>query len=207
MLTVGIILAVLILIGSIRIGAQIEYSDEGISGAFTAGSIVVFRFPVNKDKSKAAEKKKVKRASKKKASKDEKKEKKSDGLTKKLGGNVQTVKKLLPLAVKSLDKLRQKLTINRLTLYYTVSCDDPYDTAMRYGELTAGLEVIRNMFTAAFKVKKWDVRTFFDFTDNEPRIYINAKLSIAIWQIISIALTAGGGLLKILRENNYGKAE
>ena len=208
MLTVIIILAVLILIGFIRVSVTAEYSSDGIEAVAKVGAIKVFSYPMEKkietEKDKARKEKKKKKD--KKGGKKADKEKKSGGFSEKFGGNVKMIIKLLPMIFKVLNKFRKKLIIRELTLHYTVACDDPYDTAVRYGEFTAGLSVIKELFTGFFKVKRCDMQTAFDFTQTEAIIYVKARLSLSIGRIIGIALTAGTSLLKILSENNNGKA-
>ena len=207
MLTVGIIAAVLVIIGFLRVSVTAEYSSEGITAFCTFGVLRVFSFPKEKKyKPKKEQKKRKPRA--KKAKKEGKKggEKQKPTLKEQFGGSFKMIMKMLPGIFQVLNKFRKKLVIHELTLHYTVACDDPYDTAMRYGEFTAGLGVLSNMFQSFFKVKKCDMQTSFDFTVTEPVIYVKAKLSLSIGRILGIALTAGKALLKVIVQNNYGKA-
>ena len=192
MIAAAIILAVLILIAITPIGAVAEYSDKSITLSAVAGLIRIKLLPrPEKASGKPKKEKKPKKKKPKKKKKTEHKVGKEKQPAAKKPGTVKLLLKLLPVAGKALNRFRKKLTIDELTVWYLVASDDPYKTAMTFGYMNAGVDPVLMAIGKIFRIRKKNVRTSVSFETSEPLIYVKAKLTIRIWQILYI----GFGLL------------
>ena len=189
MIALAIILAVLLLIALTPVGAAAEYADKSITLSAVAGLIRIRLLP--RPEKKPGKKKKEKKPKNKKEKKPKPKKTGEKKPAAKKPGTVKLLMNLLPVAGKALNRFRKKLTINELTVWYLVASDDPYKTAMTFGAMNAGVDPVLMALGKIFHIKKKDIRTSVSFETSEPLIYVRAKLTIRIWQILYI----GFGLL------------
>ena len=179
------VVAFFVIIGLLRIGVIAEYSDEGFELCAIAGPVRIQLVP-GKDsddntKKAKAKKTKVKKGIKKSSAvSGEKKQKK--------GGPVKIIKTVLPTALQTVGRFFKHLKINILTIRYAITADDPYDVAMNYGYTSGALGYICPLLDRNFKIKKWDINIYPCFTEVDENLYIKAKATIAIWEIIYIVL-------------------
>ena len=184
MLVVGIILIVLVLLAFLRIGVTAEYSEEGFKVLARIGPI---RYPVYPPQEKGKKKEKKKKTKEKQEQK---------------GGKLATFQEFLPSIAEAVGRLRRKLTINDLRIYYMAAGSDPSKTAMSFGIASAGLGVLVPVLENLFRIKSRDLRTSVSFTESEPYVYLMAKLSLALWEIIYIAWSP---LMAIVKANTKTK--
>ena len=59
---------------------------------------------------------------------------------------------------------------------------------MNYGYTSGALGYICPLLDRNFKIKKWDINIYPCFTEVDENLYIKAKATIAIWEIIYIVL-------------------
>ncbi|MBQ2057885.1 MAG: hypothetical protein II490_04535 [Oscillospiraceae bacterium] len=178
MKVVLIILLVLFLIALIPLGASFEYSEDGLLLAAHIGFIKIGILP-----------------------------KKEKGEKKKKGGTAEFILKVLEAVFNTLNRFRKKLTVNYLKFYYTSASPDPYDAAMNYGKSSALAGVVLPLAEKAFRIKKSDIRTFVSFDGEGDRIYISAKLTLMIWEIIYVVCGLIPAVKAYLRWNAGGKEE
>jgi len=155
LVTALIILLLLFALGQIRIGAQVEYCEEGLFIRVRAGAFLIPVFPV---------KKKARGKTDKKAVPTKPKQKK--------GGAVKLVLDLLPAILKTAGEFRRKLRVDKLEMRLTVCAADPADAAMRYGQANALLGSLWQPVTRAFHVKDGHAHVGVDFEGTECLIYI-----------------------------------
>ena len=202
MLALGIILAVLIFLALVRVGVRAEYSEEGILIQLKIAAFFFTVYPREK-KEKKRDKKKEKKPKGKKtaeaAAGDKPKEKK--------GGTAELIKKLLPEAVKALKKFKRKICIKTLKIYYTAASPDPAKTALSFGYASAGAGAISAVFENNFKVCRRDIRTSFSFTETKPKVYADLILTLAVWEILYIAMPFAFRTLKLLVGSANSKAQ
>jgi len=167
MLALTITLSVIILISLLRFGVIVEYSKEGFRLWAKAGFI---KFELLKDGIKKSEKK------------VEKKLKSADVLP----GSLSEFMVMLKSVKNMLGRLRRRLLIKELTLYYTAAGENPATTAIQYGVSNAVFDTIIPVINRSFRVRRLDLRSWFDFTSTEPGIYFKARLSIATWEIFYV---------------------
>jgi len=186
LLVVLAVIAFFVILSLLRVGVIAEYSEDGFDLRAIAGPVRIQLVP-GKEKDESAKKEKKKTKPKKKAKKPSaaaddkaKKEKK--------GGPVKIIKAVLPTALQTVGRFFKHLKINVLTIRYALTADDPYDVAMRYGYASGALGYICPILDRNFKIKKWDVNVYPCFTEPEESMYIKAKATIAIWELIYIVL-------------------
>lgn len=181
------VLAVLFLLGQIRVGAQVEYQAGGL---FAWARLGAFRIPVFPLKEKDKPEKKKKKAKK------PKKEKPPKPLDEKVGGALDYARELLPLALEAAGMFYHRLRMDTLELELTVGSDDPADTAMRYGQASAVLGSFWYPLTEAFHVKDGHAKVNLDFDAKEMTLYAAASLSLKIGQILWLGIYIGVKALK-----------
>jgi len=178
------ILTLLIIIALLRVGVIAEYSEEGFELVALAGPVRINLVP-GKEKVKTE-------SSKKKKEKKSKKSDKTKSIAKmeknKKGGIVKKVTTVLPTVFKTLGRFFKHLSIDVLTIRYAISSDDPYDVAMGYGYASGALGYICPLIDRNFKIKKWDINVYPSFTEPEETMYIKARATISIWELIYIIL-------------------
>ncbi len=165
------ILAFFLLVSFLRVGVSAEYSAGGIVAKAHVGPIGILLYPREKKEEKEKKPKK-------------KEEKPKPGL-------FEELKQQLPAIKKALSRLKRKLLIKELTIYYLAAGEDPAQAAMMFGGVSAGYGVITAILENSFRIKKRDLRANVDFDAEEPYIYIKAKLSLAVWEAVYV----GFGLL------------
>lgn len=180
-----IVLAVLVLMGQIRVGALAEYSTDGFLAWVRLGKLHIKVFPMKK-KDKPAQKQ-TEKPQKKKTEKT----KEEPPLSEKAGGALDYVRTLLPVALDAVGSMYSKIQMDTLELEMTVGAADPADAAMRYGQASAALGALWEPLTRAFHVKDGHARVRVDFDAEGMTVYGRASLSIKIGQILWLGLYYG----------------
>ncbi|MBE6973576.1 MAG: hypothetical protein E7440_06845 [Ruminococcaceae bacterium] len=187
--TALMILLVLFLLGQIRIGAQVEYCEDGLFVRVRAGAFLIPVFPVKQKKTKAKKIKKEKPPEQKK----------------KKGGMLKLVLDLLPTVLETAGKFRRRLRVDRLEMALTVCACDPADAAMRYGQANALLGSLWQPVIRTFHVKDGHAHVGVDFEGTETLLYILASLSLTIAQTLRLILGFGFRALGILIRTRTGR--
>jgi len=202
MIAIAVILAIILILAMLRFGVAAEYSDEGMTLAITAGFLKIRVLPPGK-------KKKEKKKKEKRRKKEEKPEEKKPG---KLGDYL----KLVSSAKNMLSRLRRRLLIKRLIIHFVSASEDPSKTALTFGAANAAVGLVVPFLEKSFRIRHRDFRLDYDFGAAEHRIYINAAVSIAIWEALYVvfailpailAMTKKGKSKTLRKEDNKdGKA-
>ena len=205
MVALGIVLAIIILIALLRFGVSAEYSADGVSVAARIGLVSLRVFP-RKIKPKKEEKKearkKVKKAKKEKK-KREKKKKEKPG--EKKPGGLKEYLNMLPAVKKTLGRLRRRLLVKNLTIHLVFADKDPFKTAMAFGASNVAFGTVLPVLESVFRIKRRDLRASADFKTTEPSIYINAAISMAVWEAFYIVFAILPIFLKKGTEKTTGK--
>ena len=194
LITTQIPLFVLLLVGSVRIGAQVEYREEGLFVHLRAGRFLILVFPMKEKKKTPKRTKKKKNAAPAAA----------DGTPvpkQKKGGTLELVLDFLPLALDTVKRFCRRLRVDRLEMELTIGTPDPADAALRYGQANALLGSLWRPLTQAFHVKDAHAHVGVDFDAEKPVIYIFACLSLTIGQTLTLAVVFGWRALGILIRN------
>jgi hypothetical protein len=235
-LKVLLILVILcLLIGSIRFGAEAEYTAAGLGAYVRVLWLRIPVFPPKKqtpeERAAAAEKKrqqqeKAKEKAAKKAEKRRKKaEKRAERLArqgkspkepeqkpKKQGGSLQLLLQLIHPALEALGQLKDALRFDRLVLRYTIpGKDDPAGAALQYGTLCAGGGVLTPLLENCLNVKERELSAEVDFDGTEALVYADLTITLTVGQVLLIALRFGWKFLCInhanRRQNKHKKTQ
>lgn len=187
MIAAAIVIAVLILILFLRFGIIAEFgeSDENAHAELTIKIVIgLFKrqvFPQTKKpkghKSKQRQKKKAKK-------------------TTVQAGRLAELKSKLPAIEQLLSRLRRKLLISELTIWYKAAGENPAVTALWFGGAQIGYGFLTSLLENHFRIKKRDFRSMVSFEEKEPYIYLRARISLAVWEAIYIATPLFKSLLK-----------
>ena len=184
MITLAIILTVLIIILLLRFGVRAEYSEEGVFVVATVGLFSIKAYPRVVSEKKAA-RKAAKKALKEKKTPKEKKEKKPE---EKKAGGLDYFFVILSSVKTTLGRLRRRLLIKRLTIRFVAANEDPSKTAMVFGGADAVFGAVVPVLENCFRIRRRDFVASADFNATKPKIYLNAAISLALWEALYIAI-------------------
>jgi len=168
MLALAIIFTSLLLIALLRFGFIAEYSEAGFDYWISIGFIKI----------RLSGKEKTKKVKK------EKKKKESSVVIK--PGSMSIFLDMLKAVKNALSRLKRRLLIKQLTLYYMSAGDDPATTALLFGTANAVYNTIIPALERNFRIRKRDLRASADFTATEQKIYAKIAISIAVWEVFYI---------------------
>lgn len=175
-----VVVLIILLILVTRLSLILKYDDSGASAVLRVYFVKITLYPKGKLKEKPKEKRKEKK--KKKGEEDEKKEEKERG------GGFENFKEIFEIIQQILSVVRRRLLIKSLTLRYTVSCDDAAKAAIRYGSACVLMSSLIPALEGNFKIKRRDIKIGVDFTGSGSKIFARGVISLAIWEIIYIAV-------------------
>ena len=190
LIVIGAVLLVFLLIGLIPLGASAEYSSEGFALEAVAGPLRIRLMPKTQAVPKKKKKEKEKGKKPKKKAREKKKKNKpgpGSGAAEKKGGMPGKIAQVLPTVFQALGRFLRLLTIRELTVRYTVAGEDPSRTAVQYGAMSGGLQLLEPLLSR-MRIKKRDIRFRCDFTGEKDDVYVKATAVIMIWQLIYIVL-------------------
>jgi len=200
MITLAVIFSILVMIALLRFGVSVEYSESGLLVIVRAGPLAIQVVPGSDKPISEKKKEKLKaRKEEKERKKAEKKAQKAQG--EKKPGAMKALLELLPSVKALLSRLRRKLLIKKLIIYYSVATDDPYKTALTFGAANAAIGMILPLLENNFRIKKRDFRALANFYDTRQSIYINAAISLAVWESIYIVFAIIPAGIRILRSS------
>ncbi len=193
MIPLYIVLGVLLLIALLRVGVSAEYGEDGLTARAYVGPVPITLYSSQPRKPKKEKPKKKKKA---------KKEKEAEEPAAEKPGKLAELKKMLPAIKKALSRLRRRLLVNELTVYFIAAGSvDPAKAAMSFGYASIGYGVIEPILDKAFKIRKRDLRTAVNFVADEPYIYVKIRLSLAVWEVLTIAAALSGLLLSSMKRS------
>lgn len=203
-----IILLVFLLIALLRVGAALRLEDGTLYLKIVAGPIKLKILPKTKESAKKpkdeGKKKKPKKEKEKKETVDEGGEEEKK---KKFPITLELITSILSAVADLLGRFRRKLSIDKLTLHYTVASADPYSAAMTFGYASMAVNALVPVLDRTFKIKDRDIGAAVDFNSKENIIFADVQLTLAIWEIIYIALAVVPAIKAVLREYKKGKVE
>ena len=176
---------VLFLLGLLRAGMVVEYSENGICLAVRLGRIHISILPAKNTKAAKPKQKKAKPPQKKKSA----------------GGVIKTLTELLPAVLETVKKLFRQLRADKLELLLTVSCPDPADTAIRYGQANALLASLWYPLTRALDVRDGHAHVDLDYEGGRSSVYLYLSLYLKLWQLLTLALVLGVKALRVVIKN------
>lgn len=176
---------VLLLMGCIRVGAQVEYCEQGLFVRIRVGRFFIPVFPTKQKQAKQKKKSKTRPA---------------DGspAKQKKGGLLQLALEFIPLVLDTVKRFFRKLQVDKLEMELVVCAADPADTAVRYGQANALLGSLWQPITQVFHVKDGHAHVGVDFEGNTSTLYLLATLSLTVAQVLGLGLVFGIKTLNIL---------
>jgi len=202
MTALAIILAVIVFFMLLRFGVAAEYGDEGLYVTAIIGPFRLRIFP-KKEKPGADERK-----ARRKARKQEKpkKKKKKEEPKKQMPGDLRTYLDLLPPIKNMLGRIRRRLLIKRLAIYYSAAGTDAATTALIFGAANAVLGAMAPILDNSFRIKRRDFRTNADFTSAGQKIYVHAAISMAVWESVYVVFALLPILTGLLQSKQGARA-
>ncbi len=188
LIILGVTLALDILILLLRVGARATLDEDGFALRVLAGPVKLKLLPSGEEKAK-----KPKKPKKPKKEKPEKKREKPEAPAgEKPGPKIRITLELVTSVLRAvgelLGRLRHKLRVDKLVIRYTVASDDPSGAAMTFGYASAGIGALMPVLENIFDVRERDVGVAVSFDTDRPEIFVDAQLTLAIWEILYIAL-------------------
>lgn len=174
-LWVCIALALLILLLLTRAKLRVQYDGDGGRVTVGFGLVTVPIYPMEKKQPGEQKRKKAKKSEKKEASG---------------GGSVVGFRELTSIILNLAGRIRRRLCIDELTLWYQSAAKDPAAAALSFGAANAAAGLLLQPLEKAFRVKKRDVRTAVSFTETRPSVIACLRLSMPLWAILYLGAAA-----------------
>lgn len=190
LILIGCIILFLFLIGQIRVGVSVRYTEAGLFAAIRVG---VFRIQLLPAK-KAGEKKEKGTKQREKKPKDRAK---SAGPKKKAGDTLALAMRFLPLLGEAAGQLKRKIKIDRLFLHVIWAAENPASAAMGFGAGNAALGMLWPILENNFKVGARDLSVDVDFQRTKPAVDVDAQATLTIGQGLVLGISLGIKVLKI----------
>ena len=156
-----------------------EYGEAGASLTVALGAVPVFRLP----RPKGAQRDKKEKKPKPKKKKEEDKEKPK-------GGSIPGFRQLMPIISDALGKLKRRLSIDEMTLWYQSAGEDPAAAALAFGGASAAAGALARPMQDMFRIKELDIRTAVSFTETKPTVIARIRMSISVGALLWIGLRA-----------------
>ena len=182
----ALVLLFLVLLLASRLKIRAEYDEGGVRIAAGIGLLTVFRYPGRSGKKAEKPGKKPKK---------EKEEPKKD----KKGGNLPGVRVIISIITDTLGKLRRKLRVDELVLWYCSASSDPASAAMAFGGASAAVGLLTAPLERGFRIRKRDIRTAVSFTETEPTVILKLQISLSLFALLCIALPAVVRFIRAMR--------
>ena len=199
LIILGIIALIITIIMLVPIGADIAYEGGELRVSAKAAGVLFQIFPKNpEDESKRHKEKKPKK---------EKKPEKTENGENKPGKKINldfTFDEIMTLLKKVLNGfgiLGKKFRVDRFLLDYTAAGDDPYQTAVVFGNVNAALNILAPICAQRFDVNDLYVRTDVDFTSEKTVLDFGIALTIRIGAIFRMVFAILFGALGVLIRN------
>lgn len=218
MIAWAIVLGILLLIAMLRFGVDAVYGADGLTATAVIGPFRVRLYPkkaetdedrvkseLRKARKKAKDEKKAAKKAAKKAGKKAGKKEINEGEKKKSlmkPGMLSNLLDMLPAVGKLLDRFRRRLLIKRLIIDFTAGGSDPSNTALMYGASFTGFWGLTPWLERHFRIRKRELHSNVDFEAVKPVIYVNAAVSIAVWEVFYIIFAMVPAIIRFLVKVN-----
>ena len=185
---VVLLLAVVLLIPA---GVRFSYNQGDLALWVRYGPVRVQLYPRKKEEEEKEfpepEKEKKKKVKPKKEKKPQAKINKEQIL--------YSLEKLPPILGRALRRTGRRIHISPLKVHLLIACPDPADTALLYGKMEAALIAGLPVLHRLLRISEQDIRLFPDFAGEKMDAIAEVGVSVRPWDVLSIAVRAGGSLL------------
>lgn len=192
LIVIGCILLVLFLLGRIRVGAAVAYSEAGVFLRIKAGPAWLQILPSKKEKKDKPPKEKKKKEKPPEGTEGEQPKKKGS-----IRDTVSLALRFVPLLGEAAGRFKRRLRIDLLKLHITWGAADPASAAQGFGAGNAAMGILWPAFARNFQVKDYDLHVGVDFERKTPAIDARAQLTVTIGQIFSLGVILAFKALKI----------
>lgn len=189
MLALVIIVVLLVLFLILPVGVDAAYDGAVFALKAKAGLIKIRILP---KKAKPPEEEGKEKPKKEKKQKREKEHKPKQKLT------MDDIFELAGIGLKALGRFRRSLSVDKFMLHMAAAAPDPYDAVLLYGRVNAGLSALSPLLHRAVKIREEDIRTCVDTEPGTMLIRARVVVTVQIWEILYIALSAGFAALRWL---------
>ena len=173
---------------SSRLKLRLDYDEDGVRIEAGFGLITVYRYPGGRPK-------------RTEISENEPKKKKTKPQKAKKGGKTPDIRETISIISDTLGKLKRKLRVDELVLWYCSASSDPASAAMAFGGASAAVGLLTAPLEAAFRIRKRDIRTSVSFTDTQPTVILKLRISVSLFSLLlGMALPAGIRLIRSLTD-------
>ena len=208
MTTIAIIIAVLLFVLFFRFGLAVAYSDAGLVVKARVGPFSLRAYPRKEPSERKKRRQKLRRMRKAEKPKRERRRKeKKRKPEEEEPGSLESFITIFAAVKNVMGRVRRRLLIKRLILHYVSASEDPMKTALAYGGLSAAQNGVVHALDASFRIRKRELTASADFENSKPRIYVNAAISIAVWESLYIffAILPAIGAMKRVSGKTAGK--
>ena len=195
---IAAVLAIMALIGFVRVGICEKYSEVGFELWLKFAFVKIKIYPAKKKRKKSSKEETVSKVLKKESHK-------------KRMGDLDGFKKIYRPAKEAIGDFLGYIRVKNIQIEFVSAFrEDPAKTAEVYGEVCAMAGTAAAFLESSRNVKKYGIGVYFDFTGERPGIFFETEINIAIWQIIFIGIKFAESLLiRIIKEKGgvkHGKA-
>ncbi len=194
----GVLVLIIVLINMIPVGVDLGYENGKLHLSAKVAWILLRLFPRRRREDKPPKEKKPKKAKKQKKPKEEAEEKPKRKL--KLSFTPEEILELLRAVLKGAGRFRKDLKVDRFVLHFVAAGQDPYNVAMTYAYVNAGLSSLAPL-CKKLTVRNSDVWTDVDFTADWFHLDLALAMTIRIGQIVGMSFSVAFGVLKIFLRN------
>lgn len=188
LIILGIVLLVLVLLAILPVGVDGRY-DQGTASLFLKCGPLRFQVVPWKRKSKPKKQKnKTAKQKKKAAAKSDQKPAPDSGK--------KDYRSLIRIVFRALQQFHRRMCMNLFMLHYTAASDDPYDTVMQYGRISAAVGALLPLAKQIFHIEKQDIILDLTFETEQPIWSARLVLTLRIWELFDISVRVGLDLLR-----------
>lgn len=119
-------------------------------------------------------------------------------------GDEPGFRELLSIITEVLGRLKRRLSIDELTLWYQSAGEDPAAAALGFGGASAAAGALLQPLQRVLRIRKLDVRTAVSFTETKPRVYACLRASVSLGAFLWLA---GRVLFRLRRQRKESKTQ
>lgn len=199
LIILGIIVAIIVLILIVPIGADINYENGELRVSAKVWKFLIKLLPKDPpDPNAPPKEKKPKRIKKKKPKEAPTEEKPKKKL--KLSFSFDEIMTIVKKLFKGLGTIFT-IHVDRFMLHYVAAGSNPYDTAVIFGYVNAALSALAPVCSIKYKCKDTDVWTDIDFARDSMQLDVGIAITIRLGQILHGVNIILFGALGVLIKN------
>ena len=228
MIPLLIILAILLFLNCLPLGAHVIFDENGLVLKAVLGLIQIKLLPKKvkvpkhppvegtaepdkkamakaaKEQKKAAEQ--TEKKEEKRLKKEEKKLRKKEKPKKPIGALLEEFLPLIRLGLKAIGELPKLPVIRKLKLRITYGGEDAAKAAMNYGVAWGAIGAGTSMLGRVFRIRKQDIRAELDYGCKKTRVSADACFTLTLGRIMVYLLHYGARALGIMMKQKKEKA-